>query len=246
LEDVTLTGCQAVRQASLGDAVCLTRNNIGCVAAAVTFGLVDEAEDTPLEGPRVYTDIMREQSGLDDGFVPPTPKDFTEGIVYACRDSGRSEFCLFGKTDCGRYRNVETARKAIRGMKAIQPSVMKAVFIYTPDFEELDFIPDVVVLSIRPVELARIIQAYQFNTGERVTGTSGAVRVVCSDLIARPYLTQEINISTFCLGARLIAQYDADRIGIGIPFHVFKEIATGMADSSMGYPFYLYPGASNS
>lgn len=246
LEDITLTGCQAVRQASLGDAVCLTRNNIGCVAAAVTFGLVDEAEDTPLEGPRIYTDIMREQSGLDDGFVPPTPKDFTEGIVYACRDSGRSEFCLFGETDCGRYRNIETARKAIRGMKAIQPSDMKAVFIYTPDFEESDFIPDVVVLSVRPVELARIIQAYQFNTGERVTGTSGAVRVVCSDLIARPYLTQEINISTFCLGARLIAQYEADRIGIGIPFHVFKEIATGMADSRTGYPFYLYPGASNS
>lgn len=245
LAGITLTGCQAVRQASLGDAVCLTRGNIGCVAAAITLGLVDEAEDTPLEGPRVYTDIMREQSGLDDGFVPPTPKDFTEGVVYACRDSGRSEFCLFGKADCGRYRDIETARTAISGMTAIQPAAMKAVFCYPPDFDALDLIPDVVVLSVRPVELARIVQAYQFNTGKRVTGTSGAVRVVCSDLITRPYLMKEINISSFCIGARLIAQYEADRLGIGIPFNIFKEIASGMADSRTGYPFHLYPGVSN-
>jgi uncharacterized protein (DUF169 family) len=246
LDDITLTVCQAVKQASLGDAVCLTRDNIGCVAAAITLGLVDEAEDKPLEGPRVYTDIMRDQSGLDDGFVPPTPKEFTEGIVYACRDSGHLEFCMFGEDDSGRYRDVETARTAIRGMTAIQPAVMKAVFFYAPDFEVPDLIPDVVVLSVRPVELARIVQAHQYNTGERVVGTSGAVRVVCSDLITRPYLTTEINISTFCLGARLIAQYEADRLGIGMSFHVFEEIAAGMADSRTGYPYHLYPGASNS
>ena len=246
LADITLTGCQAVRQASLGDAVCLTRDNIGCVAAAITLGLVDETEDKPLEGPRVYTDIMRDQSGLDDGFVPPTPKEFTEGIVYACRDSGHPEFCLFGKADCGRYRDVETARTAISEMTAIQPAVMKAVFFYAPYFEAPDLSPDVVVLSVRPVELARIVQAYQYNTGKRVTGTSGAVRVVCSDLITRPYLTKEINVSTFCLGARLIAQYEANRLGIGMSFNIFEGIVSGMADSRTGYPFHLYPGASNS
>ena len=32
--DLTLTSCQATKQASLGDAVLLTRRNIGCVAAA--------------------------------------------------------------------------------------------------------------------------------------------------------------------------------------------------------------------
>lgn len=73
IKDITLTNCQASRQASLGDAVCLTRDNIGCVAAAISIGFVDKDDEKPLGGSRVYTDIMRDQSGLGDSFVPPAP-----------------------------------------------------------------------------------------------------------------------------------------------------------------------------
>ena len=54
---LTFTSCQAARQSSLGDPVCLTRDTIGCVAAAISFGLVDQNDQHPLSGPRVYTDI---------------------------------------------------------------------------------------------------------------------------------------------------------------------------------------------
>lgn len=242
ITDITLTVCQASKQASLGDAVCLSRNNIGCIAAGISLGLIDEGEEKPLEGSRVYTDIMREQSGLSEGFTPPTPKDFTEGTVYACRDSGHLDFCLFGRNDSGRYKDVKTAKQAIKDMISIQPATTESVFLYSIDFEETDLIPDVVVLSVRPAELTRIIQAYQYGTGKRPTGSMGAVRAACSDLIARPYLTRKINISTYCLGARLIAQYEADRLGIGIPFADFEKIVKGMDDSKTGYPFPLYPG----
>jgi uncharacterized protein (DUF169 family) len=100
-------------------------------------------------------------------------------------------------------------------------------------------------MSVRPVELTRIVQAYQFLTGERVIGNMGPVRVVNSDLIVRPYLEQKINYSSYCVGARLIAAYDADRLGIGMPFHIFKTVVTGMEESKTGYPFEHYPGAKN-
>ena len=102
-----------------------------------------------------------------------------------------------------------------------------------------------VVLSVRPVELTRIIQAYQFHTGKRVNASMGGLRVVNSDLIVRPYLTQEMNVSTFCLGARLIAEFEADRMGIGMPFGMFEEMVQGMEDSSGGFPFAMYPGAKS-
>jgi uncharacterized protein (DUF169 family) len=244
-ESITLTSCQAVKQASLGDVVCLTKDNIGCIAAAISFGLVDEYQDTPLGDNRVYTDLMRDQSQLGDTFIPPSPMDFTEGIVYACRDSNRMEFGLFGPEESGRFCDVRTAKSAIQEMTAIQPATTEAVFFYAPDIESPDLIPDVVVLSVRPVELARLVQAYQFRTGKRITGTMGAVRAVDSDLIVRPYLTQEINVSTFCVGARLIAQYEADRLGIGMPFHLFGEMIEGLKASQSGYPFHLYPGAGD-
>lgn len=242
--DITITSCQAHKQSSLGDAVCLTRENIGCVAAAISLGLVDQHETEPLQGPRVYTEIMREQLEKNSSFAAPSPADFTEGRVYACRDAGRQEFCLFGEKDTGRFKDVATARKAVSGMTAIQPATIKGLFFYSPEFSDIEVIPDVVLLTVRPVELTRIVQAYQYMTGERIEASMGGLRMVNSDLIARPYLTGRINVSSYCLGARLIARFDADKLGMGIPFTLFRIIVQGMEESAGGYPFNHYPGAS--
>lgn len=242
---ISLTSCQASKQSSLGDAVLLTRKNIGCVAAAITFGLVDMNDDSPLSGSRVYTDIMKKQSKPGKKFIAPSPRDFSEGMVYACRESNHPDFCLFGDEDTGRYRSREIAKKAMEDMLAIQPPTTKAVFFYSKDFDPIDLKPDVVTLTVRPVELTRIVQAYQYSTGERVTGSMGAVRVVNSDLIVRPYLTGKINFSSYCIGARLIAEFGPNRLGIGMPFALFEETVRGMEDSRGGYPFHLYPGAAS-
>lgn len=243
-QGLTLTSCQSMRQAGFGDSVLLTPKSIGCVAAAITFGLVDKDQDKPMGESLVYTDIMKSQAKDKEHFSPPTPKDFTEGTVYACVAAGRSEFALFGPDDTGRYDSQDTARKAMSDMIAIQPATTQAVFLFAPDFDDEEVEPDVVVLSVRPVELTRLIQGYQFHTGKRVNASMGGLRVVNSDLIVRPYLTQEINVSTYCLGARLIAEFEAERMGIGMPFNTFKEIVQGLEDSKGGFPFPMYPGAT--
>ena len=245
-EEETVMCCQATRHASHGSPVLLTIDNIGCVAAAISLGLVDQHQASPLvQTPRLYTDLMQKQSGLGPKFIPPAPEEFTTGVVYACRSTGREDYCLFGKEDSGRFKDVETAKKAVAEMMAIQPPTIKGVFFFSNGFEELDLIPDVVLLSVRPVELTRIIQGYQYITGKRVNSSMGPLRVVDSDLIVRPYLTQEINVSTFCLGARLVARFEGDRLGIGIPFNKFEQVIQGMEQSRTGYPFPKYPGASD-
>lgn len=243
-DGITLTSCQSARQAGFGDSVLLTAESIGCVAAAITFGLVDQNQDHPMGDSLVYTDVMKGQSGLGDSFKPPTPKDFTSGTVYACAAAGRPEFALFGSDDTGRFETPDIAKRAMADMMAIQPPTTQAVFIYAKDFDEIEVEPDVVVLAVRPVELTRIIQAYQFQTGKRVTASMGGLRVVNSDLMVRPFLTQEMNISTYCLGARLIGQFEADRLGVGMPFGEFQEMVQGMRFSQGGFPFQLYPGAA--
>lgn len=243
VEDLSITACQANKQASLGDSVLLTKKNIGCIAAGITFGLIDQNQQEFLSGSRVYTDIMKEQSEDKEGFKPPSPKDFTDGIVYACKDSKRPDFCLFGSADAGRFKDVETAKKAIKEMVAIQPATIKAVFLFSLDFDDVEVIPDVVVLSVRPVELTRIAQAYHYLTGERVYGSMGPVRAVDSDLIVKPYIDQKINFASYCLGARLIAQYEPSRLGMGIPMKDFDTIVQGIEDSQTGYPYQNYPGA---
>ena len=215
------------------------------IRLAHTLGLVDKNQDQPMGESLVYTDIMKSQADDKEHFSPPSPKDFTEGTVYACAAAGRPEFALFGPDDTGRYDSPQTAQRAMGDMIAIQPATTQAVFLFALDFDDEDVEPDIVVLSVRPVELTRIIQAYQFHTGNRVNASMGGLRVVNSDLIVRPYLTQEMNVSTFCLGARLIAEFEADRMGIGMPFSIFKDIVQGMEDSAGGFPFPLYPGAKS-
>ena len=244
-EGLTLTSCQSARQAGFGDSVLLTSKSIGCVAAAISFGLVDKNQNKPLGDSTVYTDIMKGQAKDKENFSPPSPKDFTDGTVYACAAAGRPEFALFGDDDTGRFDKPETARKAMDEMMAIQPADTQAVFLYSLDFDDEDVEPDVVIISARPVELSRIVQAYQFHTGNRVTASMGGLRVVNSDLIVRPYLTNQLNVSSYCLGARLIAEYEGDRLGIGMPYGIFKEIVIGMEDSAGGFPFPMYPGAKS-
>lgn len=244
-EEITLTSCQATKQASLGDAVLITKKNIGCIAAAISLGITDQNETTPLTGARVYTELMREQSDNKENFSAPSPSDFTEGLVYACKAAGKNQFALFGENDPGRYKDVETAKKAINNMAVIQPADMQGVFYFSPDFSDIEIIPDVIVCSLRPVELTRFVQAYQFNTGKRIKADMGGLRAVNSDLIVKPFLTGEINMSPYCLGSRLIAQYDADRLGLGIPYKEFEVLVKGMEDSRGGFPFAQYPGADH-
>ena len=52
------------------------------------------------------------------------------------------------------------------------------------------------------------------------------------------------HVAPYCLGARLIAEFEADRMGIGMPFSIFEELVKGMEDSKTGFPFQLYPGVA--
>jgi len=49
-----------------------TRESIGCVAAAITLGLVDKNQGTPLRESLVYTDIMKGQAPDRAHFIMAT------------------------------------------------------------------------------------------------------------------------------------------------------------------------------
>ena len=150
---------------------------------------------------------------------------------------------MFGENDSGRYRTTKIARKFVLSAPSLQPPNTRGAFYFSPEFEDGEVIPDIVILSLRPVELCRVIQGYQFLTGKRVHADIGGVRAGCADLIVLPYLTQEINFSPYCLGARLIAGFEGDRMGIALPFSAFELMVTGVSQSMTGFPFARYPGA---
>lgn len=224
--------CQAVRLASTeNETVVIDANNVGCPAAAIALGLVDEQDNRPLDGKRRYTDLMKEKGA--------TPADFTNGLVYACKDSGNMRFALFGDTDVGRYETLGKALNAVSGMKAIQPAIMQAVVAYPPG--GLDEEPDVVVLSLKPKQALLAIQGLNFVTGNRFHMDTIGIRGVCADLTAKPYLEQKMNGSFFCLGARALGGWGGDYLGLGVPTTEFEVMVNGMKKSASGFPYKAYP-----
>ncbi len=84
-DEESVMSCRFARHAARGHQVLLTIDNVGCVAAAISLGLVDQNRAEPLDGNRVYTCVMHERKDLAPDWTPPSPLDFTEGRVYACQ-----------------------------------------------------------------------------------------------------------------------------------------------------------------
>ncbi len=223
--------CEAVRTAATnGEAVVITKDNVGCPAAAIALGLVDQYQNEPLKGKRKYTDLMEE---------PASPADFTNGLVYACKDSGNMQFALFGSDDTGRYETLGAALRAVSGMTAIQPANMDAAVAYSAD--KLAITPDVVILAVTPKQALLAIQGYNFRAGNRFEMSTIGIRGVCADLTALPFLEQKLNGSFFCLGARAVGGWDGNLLGLGMPFLIFQTMVMGMEKSSPGFPYKAYP-----
>ena len=223
--------CEAVRiAATRNEVVVINKDNVGCPAAAISLGLVDQHQTEPLKGKRKYTDLMGKTA---------SPADFTHGLVYACRGSGNMQFALFGSDDTGRYETLGAALKAVSGMTAIQPAIMDAAVAYPA--EKLGIAPDVVIIAVKPKQALLAIQDLNFLTGNRFEMSTIGIRGVCADLTALPFLKQKINGSFFCLGARALGGWEGDLLGLGMPFSVFRTMVVGMEKSTGGFPYKAYP-----
>ena len=223
--------CKAVRVAcEEGDVVTVTAENIGCPAAAIALGLVNQFSESALAGRREYTDLMEEAAA---------PADFTRGLVYACQGVGSQQFAIFRDADAGRYETLGAALKAVAGMKAIQPPIMRAAIAYRPS--TLDVAPDVVILPLKPKQAMLAIEGYSYPTGKRVTLDTVGVRGVCSDVTAIPFLEQDLNGSLFCVGARALGGWGGSLLALGMPLFVFRKMVHGMEKSATGYPYAAFP-----
>lgn len=223
--------CEAVRIAAMdGEVVVINKENVGCPAAAIALGLVDQYQEEPLLRTRKYTDMME---------TPASPADFTNALVYGCGASDNMQFALFGEGDTGRYETLGAAQNAVAGMTSIQPTIMDAAVAYPAG--KLDIAPDIVILGLLPKQALLAIQGYNFITGNRFLMNTIGIRGVCADLTALPFLEQRLNGSLFCLGARAVGGWEGDLLGLGMPLPAFERMVAGMERSAGGFPYKAYP-----
>lgn len=90
---------------------------------------------------------------------------------------------------------------------------------------------NVVIMMLDSWQAMRVVQGYTFQFGPAQNiGTIGN-QGMCADLTARPFMTNDINISLLCQGARLSTQAGDGEIGIGLPERKFWMTFDGVLET---------------
>lgn len=101
----------------------------------------------------------------------------------------------------------------MKGVPTVK-TTMKAVG-YAP-LEKSPFKPDSVVLYCNPIQIMKITQILRQATGKRINADFGAIASVCADVVSKPYLTKQTNVSFACNGSRGFSDIKPDEVIIGL------------------------------
>jgi len=125
----------------------------------------------------------------------------------------------------GMYDSLAIARNVFTAATVLEHQVFG---LQTQPLDEWEDLPDVVLLIANPGQAMRIVQGYTYHFGLcpniRLSGNQG----ICLELTARPFATNDLNLSLLCSNTRFSAKWRDSELGIGIPFNKLELVVDGL------------------
>ena len=87
---------------------------------------------------------------------------------------------------------------------------------------------DVVIILGMADQIMQIMQGYTYHYGPPNNFTTVGNAAMCSDMMAKPFMRNDINLSLMCCGARTSTISDCGELGVGMPSHMFRYVADGI------------------
>lgn len=129
----------------------------------------------------------------------------------------------------GIYDSVETSKSVSDTMQFMKEKIYGYTVMPLDMYEED---PDVVIIIARSYHMMRIIQGYSYHNGYTPNLQTVGLQAVCHDLTTYPYNKKDINITFLCPGTRLVADWQADEIGIGMAFEKWGGTIDGVVNTA--------------
>lgn len=127
------------------------------------------------------------------------------------------------------YNDIETSKSVSDEMKFLKE---EPYGIAVMPLEAYDTEPDIVIVISSPYNVMRLIQGNGYFNGYTTNLKTVGLQAICQDLTSYPYNTGDINITLLCPGTRLVANWKAEEIGIGIPYAKWFEIVEGVKETT--------------
>ena len=88
--------------------------------------------------------------------------------------------------------------------------------------------PDIALIVTNPYNLMRIVQGYSYHYGARKDIGFLGNQAICYECSAKPYVTQDMQVSLLCIGTRHRSGWKDHELAVGIPMHQFDSIVDGV------------------
>lgn len=94
---------------------------------------------------------------------------------------------------------------------------------YAP-LDNSPFKPDVIVVYCTPIQAMNLTQLLRQTTGKRFNADFAGIQSLCSDIVAKPFISQQSNMSLGCNGSRADTDIKDEEVIIGLTFDDLKAI----------------------
>lgn len=162
--------------------------------------------------------LTKENQGCPNGAFALKFKDVPEPIA-----NGKGRFSK------SIYKDVEISKSINDDMLFLKEEPVGIAVMPLENYTEA---PDVVIVVGSSYNVMRMIQGHGYFNGYTNNLRTVGLQAVCQDLTTYPYNTQDINISLLCPGTRLVADWEENEIGMGIPFAKWYEVVEGVKETT--------------
>ena len=128
---------------------------------------------------------------------------------------------------CRLYESRAVAKATQREVIQVKHKVYGVAFGPLKDMEDVDTL----VFMGDGFQLMRVIQGYTYRFGVAKNIQMSGNQGVCSDLVARPYEVNDLNISVLCAGTRKMCRWEDSEMGVGLPINMLSDLTTGIIET---------------
>lgn len=125
----------------------------------------------------------------------------------------------------GAYEDYTICRKISKGMVYCKHYTYGIAVMPLSDFTSA---PDVVITVCNPFQAMRIAQGYAYSHGHIDNIKLSGMQATCQECTSYPFENDQINMSMFCSGTRMLGGWGEDEMAIGMPFHFFHSVVEGV------------------
>ncbi len=126
------------------------------------------------------------------------------------------------------YDSLKTAKDVQEGTVYLSRKIYGLI---AQPIENYEVEPDIVILITNPYNVMRVVQGYSYTYGRANNISFVGNQGVCSELTAKPFESNDINISVLCSNTRFSCKWKDSDMGISMPYKMFINVAKGVLET---------------